>query len=168
MSKWLETEDGEHINLDHVRRISEEHVGTASYRFRLELADDSHGVTPSWSDTLSHLRLGNLLATILPAAPGQEALHVGLKTNHGRPIGVWFKRYPIVGWRVHPDLPEARPVLPVLLPLDARLMIVLPCGQLIEQFWGEGEYDNIEDMTAQLLAEEQASWDEEYANEAAE
>jgi hypothetical protein len=166
MSTWLETEGGYHVNLDHVRRIRPVQVEKGIWRLSLELDDDSSVTTVRRS--AYRVDLSEMLATILPAASGQEALVVWTDTGDDtRPTEVRVFRYPIVGWRVqcHPNFPEAQPILPTDIG-DARRMIVLPDGRLLEAF--VAEYDSIDAMKAKVLAEAQSDWDHAHAPRAAE
>jgi hypothetical protein len=156
MSQWIETERSTFVNLAHVRRITPIHPENGIQQLSLELDDNSHALTHK-RDRLSPIELAELLATVLPASPGQEALSVATNSDTERPTEVRVDRYPIVGWRIrcHPNFPAAEPILPPDFPFY-RLMIMLPDARVLEPF--VGEYDSIDDMKAEVLRQEQQTW----------
>jgi hypothetical protein len=163
MSRWIETERGDYVNLDHVRRIRRTPGKHGGHHLRLELTDNTE--TQTCERDWDPMELDEMLAIVLPAAPGQEALLVADDT-HERPTEIWITRHPIVGWRIrcHPNFLAAEPVLPTSLG-GGRRMVVLPDGRLLENF--VGEYANIDAMKTKLLAEAQEDWDRAHAQQAA-
>ena len=104
--------------------------------------------------------VGEHLATIVPAQPGQELVLVSADSDDGRPTELWVARYPIIAWRVEVQ-PDAAPT--PITPDDMgstsswRRFIVLPDGRLIEPY--VGEHDSLEAMKTALLEEAQGAWD---------
>jgi hypothetical protein len=172
MSRWIETEDGDYVNLDHVVRAKPITKPRTSKDqpywdgLRLELVSGEH-VTTRGTYRPDRVSLYHLLAETIPAAPGQEALLVSVDDEFGeRPTKLRIERYPIVGWRVHAvehaDWCYPTPLLPVSRG-DRGVIIVLPGGRLLDQWLEDTEYDDIEAMKANVLAGAQAEWDRQHA-----
>lgn len=168
MSRWIETDDGEFVNLDHVVKAKpvarKGPRGSDRHQLLLWLTDGTtvrtHGTGGDRPD------YDYLFATILPALPGQEALTVFADVVE-RPTELWIERYPVIGWRVPLtemgvcDGPE-----PILLETPASnvmVMIVLPDGAVLHVGGETTRYEDIETMKAMVLKEAQEDWDRHQA-----
>jgi hypothetical protein len=163
MSRWVETEDGNYVNLAHVikaENVTRKDRGMEWNCHRLTFVDGStvktRGVYSGWED------FDAISATIIPAHSGQEALTVSWDET-ARPTELWIARYPIIGWRIRGHF-DPLPVLPDKI-AGMLVLIVLPDGRLLEQ--GSGEYDNVEQMTGTVLATKQSEWDQKHEPAAA-
>ncbi len=169
MTQWMKAHDGSYVNLAHAVRVkrmrSREHPGTSAKQrwvWGVELPDGEMIET-----TEDGYDVGDHLATIVPAQPGQELVLVSVEGDD-RPTALWVARYPIIAWRV-----ELRPdVAPAPITPDEtggteswRRFIVLPDGRLLEPY--VGEHDSLEAMKAALLEEAQRDWDNAQAAKAA-
>ena len=174
MAQWMKAADGIYVNLHHAVRVrrmqSREHPGTAGkprWVWGAEMPDgELVETTEAGWDVWD---VGDWLAHIVPAQPGQEMLVVSwdLPDAAERPTKLWITRLPIVAWRVElrPDLVPT-PVTPDELAgsCNCRQFIVLPDGRLLEQY--NGEFENLEAMKADLLAAAQREWDNAQAAKA--
>lgn len=171
MAQWMKAHDGSYVNLAHAVRVkrmrSREHPGTSAKQrwvWGVELPDGEMVET-----TEDDWDVGDHLATIVPAQPGQEAVLVctGTDGDH-RPTedDIWTTRYPVIAWRVdsNPDHTPS-PILPDDMPSNGRIFIVLPDGKLVEPYMGQ--HDSLEAMRTALLEEAQRDWDAAQATKAA-
>jgi hypothetical protein len=167
MAQWMKAHDGSYVNLAHAVRVkrmrSREHPGAAAkprWVWGVELPDGEMVETNEEGHDV-----GDFLATIVPAQPGQEAVAVGWDSD-ARPTELWVTRLPIIAWRIElkPDY-VPRPVFPDQDFDGVRTFIVLPDGRLLEPY--VGEHDSLDAMKAALLEEAQRDWDAAQATKAA-
>jgi hypothetical protein len=171
VSNWIETDDGNFVNLDHVRRIEtiEDDDDLKPRRRYYELHLDARETARIALD--NNVPLAELLAPIVPAEPGQRAVQLEPDTvgdASARPERVEIYRYQVLGWRVGitplgEPLPPV-PILPVpLSELDGMVLVELPDGRLLEIRRLEGlEFDNMHDAKQHALEQAQAKWDRHH------
>jgi hypothetical protein len=110
--------------------------------------------------------VGEHLATIVPAQPGQELVTVSWDTE-SRATELWILRLPIVAWRVElrPDIAPT-PITPddMATSFNCRRFIVLPDGKLLEPY--SAEFESLEAMKTDLLEAAQRDWDNAQAAKA--
>jgi hypothetical protein len=171
MSKWIETDDGNFVNLDHVQRIEtiddEDDLNPRRHYYELHL--DNREIARIALD--NNVPLAELLAPIVPAEPGQRAVQLEPDTvgdDAARPETVEVYRYQVLGWRVGitplgEPLPPV-PILPVpLSELEGMVLVELPDGRLLETGGLEGlEFDHMDDAKQHALEQAQAKWDHRH------
>jgi hypothetical protein len=160
MSRWIGTERG-YVNLDHAIEAecmtrTEPHVGR-EYFLRLKMVNgeivttEGRGIEPNYR---------NMLATVIPSQPGQEAVLVQWDDD-GRPTEVETCRVPVLGWQLDIDdlNSDPVPILPEASWSNTRtILIVLPDGRL----YGDGYHDTLEKACATVLRRVQRDWDRKH------
>jgi hypothetical protein len=163
MNHWIETDKGEWLNLAHAQSVQElpKQLPYGTYPIAITMADGKRHTANSDCDVAIDLHA--LLAPLIPAAPGLEAIKLWAKSadggDNGRPDAIEVLRLPIVGWRqerrgidltVVPIVPgdeDRYGVVYVLLPGN-RIHDPHDCGLC-----------TLEEFCAQYLSNAQSTWD---------
>ncbi len=156
------------LRIDHRRWVNLDHV-TAIKQVRRKVNDQWLDETEFWAgddllgkSTDADLDPDALLAPVVPAAPGAEAVEIDVSDDDaGRPTeaDVHVYRYHIVAWRVTSDF--VSPVLPGSLSDTDNLLIALPDGALYAPF--DCIYSNLDAAKDGRLQAAQERWEKKHA-----
>jgi hypothetical protein len=161
---WVANKRGALVNLAHVvtaepQTVTNEH-GVVWENHILNMVDGSRQVTmgrPAYEAGAMEWR--ELFSLILPAQPGQMAWMVSCDDgDETRPVEVWARQYPILGWRMLNDQNDVcLPILPNAT-FGCEVLPVMPDGRILSFAW-ETEYENYDEMIAAVLQRHQEKWD---------
>lgn len=123
MSKFIILFNDSMVNLDHVGSIVPTVVeGKTVYTFVMTDGSVIHGRT--------HEDLEELQASVIPAAPGFEAVQVHQPGESDE----WIECHPVIGWRIYPDGLCLGPVTP---DGDRCTAVLYPDGRVVEPAEGQ-------------------------------
>lgn len=124
--RWIETVNG-FVNLRHAVRVSQSHPANDKQNIKWELRIEMADGLVTRTQPGCYCDLNELLAEIIPAAPGQEV--VALYADEDNEGGVHVSRYAVAGWRLMHG--GVAPILVEAIETSHRnLFLVLPDGQL--------------------------------------
>lgn len=128
MSRFIETDDGDFLNLDHVRAIKTNALGK---RYAVTVNEEHYDC--NYQFTTSTITISKILAPVIPAQEGFRLLTVyfGSEISVPENIEEYISSELIIGWRIGEFEPEA-------ITLDeynnANVIAVLsPDGHIISQ-----------------------------------
>jgi hypothetical protein len=152
MSHFVETDDG-WVNLDHVLKVERAKVGE-----RLLFLDRAGEIVAKLDSR--GIDANELLAPVMPAAPGTAAVCIWVATDEGRPEekDVIVTERAVIGWRFgYHEYPT--PVLCEPWTPGEHVLLRQPDDSLV--IADDCTFASVEDAKAGLLAHAQRRWDEQ-------
>lgn len=162
MSRWLRTDGGIFVNLDHAESI--EPIVSTVGSMVITMAD---GRTYHCSGREANQIIQASLAPWIPATKGQIAVVVLVERHAYRPTETEILRLPIIGWRqVLMGNLTILPVLPGDIDThDLPIAVELPAGYVFEPL--AGMTYSLGDFLSRVLAVAQADWDRKHEPDSA-